>query len=309
MRKVHPAEMVAHLWANQSQPTAYTARRNFYYDGSTIYSYGEHFPVAKHVEIGTGKHKRRCVLVNNASTTNTTNKHRGHVRDALRGLGLPAFNVPHLEPRALHGHGLSNDIHKHNLEDYQQCIAELAAKAKRARVNCDWLGTQCQAMVDEANAYAAFFKLRKRFKVPTDLDLADLAAKAKAEQERTKARRAKQDAERAKRQAARNAELATELEQWKRGERDSVPSDYWGDTLLRVRGSYIQTSRGAVVPVDEATKLLPLIRRGKAWHANGQTMAVGSFQLSEVTEQGDIRVGCHTIKRDELERIAAELGL
>ena len=49
-RTVHPADMVAHLWAHKSQDFARNPGHNFYFHGDTIYSYGSHFPVARHVE-------------------------------------------------------------------------------------------------------------------------------------------------------------------------------------------------------------------------------------------------------------------
>jgi len=49
MRTVYPADMVAHLWAHKSQDYARNPGHNFYFHGDTIYSYGSHFPVARHV--------------------------------------------------------------------------------------------------------------------------------------------------------------------------------------------------------------------------------------------------------------------
>ena len=46
IRTVHPADMVAHLWAHKSQDFARNPGHNFYFHGDTIYSYGSHFPVA-----------------------------------------------------------------------------------------------------------------------------------------------------------------------------------------------------------------------------------------------------------------------
>jgi hypothetical protein len=43
-------EDVAHVWAHQLQSHARNKRGNFYFQGDTIYSYGSHFPIAKHVE-------------------------------------------------------------------------------------------------------------------------------------------------------------------------------------------------------------------------------------------------------------------
>jgi hypothetical protein len=44
IRHVHPTDMVAHLWAHQSQDSARNGG-NFYFEGDTLYSYGAHFPL------------------------------------------------------------------------------------------------------------------------------------------------------------------------------------------------------------------------------------------------------------------------
>ena len=49
-RYVYPSDMVAHLWANKSQDSARESGGRFYFVGDTIYSYGSHFPIARHVE-------------------------------------------------------------------------------------------------------------------------------------------------------------------------------------------------------------------------------------------------------------------
>lgn len=305
LRMVHPADMVAHLWANQSQPTAYTASRNFYYDGSTIYSYGSHFPVARHVTLGKGKRERRCILFNSRSYSNTTNKHQSLVRHAITG-DVPIFTVPFIE--GMYGTDLTKERHTGNLEHYQKCIVKLTTKAKRARSRGDTLIREATQTVTEANEYAVFFGLRKRFSLPSDTDI----AKIKADAERAKIKDAKLLEERRKeherKQAAYQVELREAAERWRAGE--DVRNDFYSlPVMLRIRGSYVQSSKGAVVPIEDAKRLLPLIRAGREWHRNGQTMAIGSFELNEVTTGGNIRVGCHFIERDELERIAAQLGI
>ena len=47
---------IAHLWANQLQDEARNSGSgNFYFDGDVIYSYGSHFPIAKHVVNAKGE--------------------------------------------------------------------------------------------------------------------------------------------------------------------------------------------------------------------------------------------------------------
>lgn len=73
IRYVHPADMVAHLWAHQAQDSARIGGRgNFYFEGDTIYSYGSHFPIARHVETKRG----RAVLFTTRDYSVTTSGHQ-----------------------------------------------------------------------------------------------------------------------------------------------------------------------------------------------------------------------------------------
>ena len=46
---------VSHLWANRAQDEARNRQGNLYFTGDTIYSYGSHFPIARHVRNGAGQ--------------------------------------------------------------------------------------------------------------------------------------------------------------------------------------------------------------------------------------------------------------
>jgi len=106
--------------------------------------------------------------------------------------------------------------------------------------------------------------------------------------------------------------------------------DEAGGALLRVRGDseeirgkvrlgvfdglYLETSLGASVPLADAVKAFRFCRlvwaRGSGWQRNGETVRVGHFQVDRIyAETGDMRAGCHLIRRQEIERLAAQLGL
>src|SRR5688572_19378457 len=74
---------VAHLCANKSQIEA-TNGSNFFFDGDTIYSYGRHFPIAKHI-INDGK---RAVLFTQETNSKTTAKHISIVKHACNHLNV-----------------------------------------------------------------------------------------------------------------------------------------------------------------------------------------------------------------------------
>lgn len=285
-KQVHNSAMVAHLWANRSQDSARTSNGNLFFRGDTIYSYGSHFPIARWVS-----HKGRSfVLFTSQRYSVTTSAHCSEVRNAIPP-GVKVFTV-----ESVCGKG-----HKDNVAGYRFRILQDAKTAKRSRLYGEEYAARLRELVSEANEYAELFCLKTRFAVPSESEPAAVEAKGREAAKRDKARR--EAVARKRRQEL--AELAAE---WIRGERDTMPNDY-PEILLRVKGSRLQTSRGAVVELDSAKKLLPLVRSGRDWHRNGETIRVGDFELDAIDTAGNVQIGCHAIKRSEIERVAAALGI
>ena len=107
---------LAHLWANQSYPSAVGS--NFLFDGPTLYSYGEHFPVAKLVSIGG----EVVALHNPAKRSITTTRHQSLARAA----------VSHLKNYHL-AQGLWDAVH--DAETLAAAVAEHARAESQAQVD------------------------------------------------------------------------------------------------------------------------------------------------------------------------------
>lgn len=76
MRTVMPSREVTHVWASQQQPAGRNGKRTLYFDGPTIYSYGNHWPLAHFL--------RPDVVIINADTYgNSTSRHASYTRQAL----------------------------------------------------------------------------------------------------------------------------------------------------------------------------------------------------------------------------------
>lgn len=73
-------------------------------------------------------------------------------------------------------------------------------------------------------------------------------------------------------------------------------------TRLRLSGNEIETSRHARVPQKEARVLYKAIKAGKPVHG----MKVGMYTVNGCN--GDLTVGCHTIPRHEVDRLAVSLN-
>lgn len=312
MRHVFDTPMVAHLWANQSQNDARNQQSNFFFHGKTIYSYGRHFPIATHITIG----KRKCILFTSASYGPTTGRHIQLTRRAITGT---VFTVPNVIKRRVDNKTGYHIDHKENLAHYQTKITETAKKAMKARQNKIYLLCLEQGFVTEGNDYITFFKLkRKPFTMPTDIDI-------KAEEDKAKRYEEKRQAREEERNRQKKLDALADVDLWKAGQQNHI-SNAWllDDVYLRVRDEplddrglpletgedrVLQTTMGAEVLLAHALRLLPLIRSGKAYKHNGHSEHVGHFKVDEINEAGDIKIGCHLVKRAEIERIASQLGL
>jgi hypothetical protein len=307
MRHVMDNDMVAHVWAAQSQDDARNAQKNFYFEGDTIYSYGRHFPIARFVK---NDRRERAVLFTTRGYSNTTSKHIHTVRGALRGLNVATFHIERPGDSAR-----SSDIKR----DYEQRIDDFMEQAARARLRSEYLMDHAQALATEANQCAEFFGWDWRLPIP-ELSEEKIKAARKAVRE-ANARRRKENEERAERYRKeaeeRAARDAVTREEWLRGEDVRYPQYGWGDvqedTLLRVHGDMVQTSRGAEIPVCHAKRLWPIILKhrieGTFYQRNGHSHHVGQFVVERIEANGDIKVGCHFIKFDQILKIAVELKL
>jgi hypothetical protein len=176
---VHSPSMVAHLWANQSQYHARNAGETFYFRDSTIYSYGGHFPIARHVKNAAGE---SAVLFTDRNYSSTTNRHKSEVRQAIKA-GTKIFYVERPDRNYEGAPVWIKDELRHKAEK----VLELATKAKRARTNGEYLIRQAESLVSQANEFAAFFGSEERIGLPSDTDVAAIiAAQRKETTEATK---------------------------------------------------------------------------------------------------------------------------
>lgn len=296
MKNVVPTSQVFHLWANRFQ-------------GDTIFSYGQHFPLARHVK------RRSAAVLHNCDTYGpTTGSHQQAARQATSNIALQ-FKVA-----SLGDFGTGSVNHSQNLSDYRARIIKASKTAIAARRvdNKERALREAQALVDEANRYRAYFGIRcAPLEQPPDLaglkaNIEQLeAAEARSEKREIRAQ-ATRNAEWLRRQQQRDAERQAELEKdvpaWLAGE----PVGLYGYSaiLLRLKDSEtVETSAGASFSLEDAKRLLPVIRGGQAYQHNGHSLRAGQFRIDSIDEAGNLVAGCHKINRQEIERFASTLGL
>jgi hypothetical protein len=287
-RHVYPVDMVAHLWAHKSQDFARNPGHNFYFHGDTIYSYGSHFPIARHVETKRGQ----AVLFTTRSYSVTTAGHKCMVEGARRHLTVfHVADVDSTEPRK-------------QFADYRARYVELARKYAKSRQNKPYVLSGLRALVEEANRYAEFFALRARLTLPDDLSA--MVAECQAIEKRDRKRKQREEAK-------RQREARERLQQWVDGAIDYCPSGYGQPIRLRIRDDELQTSRGARVPLAHAVKAFGVIKRlhdkGQAYERNGHTIHLGYFALDAIDTQGNVTAGCHHVSWEEIQRVAIIAGV
>jgi hypothetical protein len=319
MKRVFDTDMVAHIWANQSQEDARNSQGNFYFRGDTIYSYRDSFPIARLIK----RKGRECVLITNDTYSTTTNKHCLCVRRAVRG--KPVFTVPN---RTLEGEGYyakngdwkHRSDHSDNLNWYKSQVEEGIQKLVRGRDKMQYL-LELDRRIKEANDYCEFFGLKKRFVFPKNLNRLELERKGNEFNRGTDARRiaavAAAETRRSKCNDRWNQRNQPEnKDKWLAGESVYYRNSWSEPILLRVVGEELHTSQGASVPLEHAKRAFKFIARYKA---EGRTyegdtggsliVRVGHFKIDSIDTFGNIVAGCHKIGWSEIERIAGQLGL
>lgn len=295
---------VAHKWA--AQTTNAGKGSSFYYEGRTIYSYGRHFPIATFTD-AVDANGERVVLFTSQGYSNSTAKHINHARSALNGLNVRVFSVPEVDTCAV--------SHARNVDAYAARFVESLEKASRARKYSAMHMADAEKAQADAADYCAIFGQELPASLAEEIN-PELVAKLR---EAAKAEALREAAKREADIAARAAEYEIKAAAWRAG---GCPHalEMWRfaghHTLLRVKGDTIETSRGAVVPVDvagwlfKAAKLARKVGRGETFRgAPGELSRVGVYNLREIKADGSLVIGCHELTFAEIERCAASLGV
>lgn len=306
-KHVVSSDMVAHLWVHQTQSDARTPGTSglMYFEGDTIYSYGSHFPIARHV---TNKRGEKAILFTTATYSVTTRGHCCCVESAIRGCGVPVFHVDH----ATEGMAARTEY-------ASRFTAYLTEAAKSRKHTADFL-RQARAIAMEAEAFCKFFGYKfpvSKFTEPTDLKahFAEQTRKQRAAEARATAKRNAYE-------AACVADAVAYLPAWRRGQSSIAVNDKRPNPDVQRlsfacfrsinKGAEIETTLGATFPAAHGKRayrtLLPIRQAGGTYQADGHTIHVGAFQIDSMDAAGVIRAGCHTVEWSEVERLAGEMG-
>lgn len=288
MKTVFPnVSTVAHMWANKQQDSARYSGGNFYYEGDTIYSYGSHFPIARHIEYN-GK---KAVLFTLNTYSNTTAKHIHVVRQACNHLNL------------IYCYALSYN-HIVNFSRWQSVAEQTVSHLKTARKPEKYLN-ELNYITGQVNRYAEFFEIP----IPDTLkEVLSICTKEQYAEYQTK-QTAQLEAERKRQERKDKAEHKKALAKWEAGETTRLYTRDGYDYLRPVSlpdSEGVETSQGVTIPFAIAEKFWERIK-GNSLDI-GDTITDQHKHKYEVSEVGDvIRIGCHTFKRSYILKFGNKL--
>jgi hypothetical protein len=276
---------VAHLWYHQTQDWAKSkGRGQLYFRGDTIYSYGGHFPIARHVKNDKGE---AAVLFTTRDYSHTTGMHKRGTRSAIPSTARVFYiERPDRMPTVV------------DVQDKERKAAELLAKSKRARANKASYLSRANSLLEDARNMVEFFGLKHTVATPEGLK----GVAEQIEQARKEQRERERQAEK-----RRIEEAQEKIALWKAGTYGGYVPSSIKTAFGRIEGNELVTSRGARVPLEHVKKVAPLVRsiieKGKTFKRNGHTIHLGHYQLDAIHADGTLIAGCHTFERAEVLRI------
>jgi hypothetical protein len=301
MKRIVESEQVAHLWAHKTQPEARSGgRNNFYFEGDIIYSYGRHFPIARHV---TNKRGDNAIMFTTQDYSVTTSGHKRMVNGAISP-GVPVFyvNRPEHEP------------HVGQLDEIQERINQVTLKAERAKSHKDFYLSDQAAEIRQFKEFAAFIGSRRKPVIPGDKWLKEQKRLAKVQADKDREARKARERRAVIEREVLQEQQKEQFESWLSGAGVSFPYAYRNNPgdYLRLEGDEVVTSRAARVPAEHVRKVAPLvvslIEAGKTYQHNGHSIHLGEYIIDSIDEAGSLRVGCHTFKKEEVLRFVKVLG-
>lgn len=285
-------DQVAHIWASQSQ--AQGRAGNIFFEDQTIYSYGYHFAIARFApEFGD------IVLFTKRHYSNSTGKHKGIVRRAIPDNYSVLYCYDPARSIQSNIDYWANEVKinrngfkglKHKISRGNTAI-KLDQFITEARLLCEATKNpipEWASLLGDELAALQYIQTRN----------IQLAEKREARREALRIEQAKKASER--------------MEKWLNGENTYTGDFYHLDTMLRLNGDQVETSRGAFIPIQDAINLYPMLTRakesGKTLDFGLHTVKIGNYQFRSF--DGELlTIGCHVIKWDQIQSIAKQLHL
>lgn len=277
MRNVFSNSELAHTYASQSQNSGRSS--SMFFEGSTIYSYGYHFPIAR---IMTNEQGQEALLFTTRGYSNTTGKHISIVSAATRQYKKIFCNNP-------------KGSHDENFKAWLNSSETIAKNLINARKPEKYL-SEIAHNKRQAEQYSEFFgidipeNLQNVFNISNKQEYLSLYEK-QIEFEKQEAKR---------RLREQRAQFKEQFKKWINYETDRLYTYYKYD-FLRVNNGRIETTQAVQIPIELAKRLYNNIKNN--------TLSVGDKILNYSVDKigAEIKIGCHTFNKAYLLRFGSTL--
>jgi hypothetical protein len=278
---------IAHIWANQLEYNGQEA--NLFRRGKTIYSYGYHFPIAKHLDYKT-------ILMTTRSYSNSTAKHIGLVRQAISHKDVIYCYNP-------------ENSHAENVEAFVREIKIEATNLIKAKKPEKYL-LEIEYIKERLNKYLTYFDLK--------------LSKAQAEQIDIKSKEdfiQRVEVEKAKQLKADKKAIAIGKKIYPiyvHNFRNELKNDFTPDEfkalnkhidsignpiLFKVKASEIESSKGIKIPFEIAKRYINRFLNSDIKPSD----KILNYEVSKV-KKDLIVIGCHNIFKAEIDYLNGVLN-
>ena len=267
MKTVFSNSQLSHVWANQLQN--FGRGSSMYFDGNTIYSYGQHYEIA---QVIASPNCTKVYFVNSNGYSNTTAKHTNHVVNAIPDY-FPSFNVPFKNNK------FSVDYLPEIIDNMMLQVKKYLQQQINARTYFGYFSSASQ-LFEDVDLICELFDLPKP-KLPENY----LDAQIKAQHLR------ETQTEREEKKAAKELQKSLELlTKWLNHEYNGTLYNIPVHLRVSNDGKLIETTKGAKVQMSEALRLLSKLRNGE--DVNGYK--IDGFTVIE-NNSDRVKIGCHEI--------------
>jgi hypothetical protein len=278
---------IAHIWANQLE---YKGQQgNLFRSGKTIYSYGYHFPIAKHVD-------HKTILMTTRGYSNSTAKHIILVRQAISHKDVIYCYNP-------------ESSHAENVEAFVRKIKIEATNLIKAKKPEKYL-LEIEYIKERLNKYLAYFDLKLSKEQAEQIDIKskeDFVQRVEAE----KAKQLKAD----KKEIAMGKKLypiyIDNFRKDKKLEFNAIEfkaaNKYYqsinSPIVFKIKDTEIESSKGVKIPIDIAKRYINRFLNGEIKPSD----KILNYEVSKV-KKDLIVIGCHNIFKAEIDYLNTVLN-
>ena len=281
---------VAHYWANEVQEEGHGCNMFFY--NRTIYSYGEHFPIAKHYD-------NDLILFTNQGYSVSMSKHISYTRQA----------IPH-NKTILSCYDPSRPSNQSNYDEAISNIEYNLKKAIKARSRKLYYINEAERAYNNLVTLKDTFKI-KGWKIPTyDFTVPEnIMVTIRERHRKDTAKLKRQQVKQRKQDKLDMVVFLEDVEAWRYGKKGVYEIRHrrlFNQCMdfCRVISNVVETTQSANAPLKDVRIALKRIAQGKSVKG----MELGHYTVISYVDEV-LTVGCHKFPKSEIDYLIKELNI